>query len=115
MAARSTPRPVPDAADDVGADSAADSAAEGLDRGMEHLQTAAHEMIAAARSFLDVVEDVVSDREKLRGVADAVTDLVASAGGSLAKVADRVAHSAPGHAAGDETPTAPRVRRIHVE
>lgn len=108
MAARPSPRSVPDPDLD---------AAEGLDRGVEHLQTAAHEMIAAARSFLDVVEDVVSDREKLRGVADAVTELVASAGGSLARVADRVTGTPAerGSSADGSGGGGPRVRRIPVD
>jgi hypothetical protein len=54
-------------------------AAEGLD----HLQRAAREMVAAARSFLDVVEELVEDRSALAeaaatvtGLAGAVTDAV---------------------------------------
>ncbi len=54
-------------------------AAEGLD----HLQRAAREMVAAARSFLDVVEELVEDRTALAeaaatvtGLAGAVTDAV---------------------------------------
>ena len=42
-------------------------AAEGLD----HLQAAALEMIAAARAFLDVAEDLVADREKVSEVVAA--------------------------------------------
>lgn len=113
MTARSAPRSVPDPDTDT---------AEGLDRGVEHLQVAAHEMIAAARSFLDVIEDVVSDREKLRGVTDALTDALVSAGGSLARVAERVAGGGGG--AGDrvdpgvdgaDDDLARRIRRIPVD
>lgn len=92
------------------------SAHDDLGRGVEHLQSAAHEMLAAARSFLDVVEDVVSDRDKLSGVAATFTDLLGAAGGSLARVADRVAGT--GHSEADEAPdpaTRPRVRRIQVD
>jgi hypothetical protein len=39
--------------------------------GVEHLQRAAHEMIAAARTFLDVVEDVVGDNAAVASVAEA--------------------------------------------
>ena len=39
--------------------------------GVEHLQRAAREMIAAARTFLDVVEDVVGDNAAVASVADA--------------------------------------------
>ena len=34
--------------------------------GVEHLQRAAREMVAAARSFLDAIEKVVEDRDALR-------------------------------------------------
>jgi hypothetical protein len=47
----------------------ADRAREGL----EHLQSAARELIAAARAMLDVAEDIVDD-------PDAVTQLVGSLG-----------------------------------
>lgn len=38
--------------------------------GVEHLQRAAREMIAAARSFLDAAERVVEDNEALRDLSD---------------------------------------------
>jgi len=44
---------------------------ERADEGLEHLQTAAEELIAAARAFLDVAEDVVRDP----GTASAVLGL----------------------------------------
>ena len=44
---------------------------ERADEGLEHLQTAAEELIAAARAFLDVAEDVVRDP----GTAKAVMGL----------------------------------------
>ena len=47
-------------------------------QGVEHLQSAARELLKAARSFLDVVEDVVEDPEKLTGAASGLTDLVAA-------------------------------------
>lgn len=56
-------------------------------KGVEHLQTAAHEMIEAARAFLDVIEDFVGDDEKMASVADAVT--------SVARGAARAARPAP--------------------
>lgn len=91
-----------------------------LDDGVEHLQAAAHEMLAAARSFLDVVEDVVSDRDKLGGVAATFTDLLGGAGGSLARMAERVARNGSDDAAGassdaDAGGPKPRVRRIPVD
>ena len=92
--------------------SAEDSAADGV----EHLQVAAREMLAAARSFLDAVEVVVADREKMSSVVSVVTDLFETAGASLASMAgDRT-----GHAAGPGAPTpqpgaGARVRRVVVE
>ena len=51
-------------------------AAEGVD----HLQRAAREMVAAARSFLDVVEELVEDRAALADVAAAVSGAAAAVG-----------------------------------
>ncbi len=42
----------------------------------EHLQTAARELIRAARSFLDLVEDVVEDPDRLAGAASSVAGMV---------------------------------------
>jgi hypothetical protein len=46
-------------------------------QGVEHLQSAARELLKAARSFLDVVEEVVEDPERLTGAAAGLSDLVA--------------------------------------
>jgi plasmid stabilization system protein ParE len=43
--------------------------------GVQHLQTAAQELIEAARAFLDVVEDYVGDEQKMASVADAVASV----------------------------------------
>ena len=84
--------------------------------GVEHLQAAAGEMLAAARSFLNAVEDVVSDRDKLSAAAASVTDLLGSAGASISHLADRVAsHSAAGQPDGAPASARPRVRRIDVD
>lgn len=51
---------------------------ERADEGLEHLQTAAEELIAAARAFLDVAEEVVTDpktAESLAGLLDSVAGL----------------------------------------
>ncbi len=48
---------------------------ERADEGLEHLQTAAGELIKAARAFLDVAEEVVNDpttAETLLGFFDSV-------------------------------------------
>jgi hypothetical protein len=44
--------------------------------GVEHLQAAARELLGAARAFLDVVEDVVEDSDRLNGAAATLTDLL---------------------------------------
>lgn len=46
--------------------------------GVEHLQAAARELLLAARSFLDVVEEVVEDRDRFGGAATGVVDLLRS-------------------------------------
>ncbi len=43
---------------------------------VEHLQAAAREMIAAARAFLDVAEDLIADPAPLLAVVSALGDLV---------------------------------------
>lgn len=66
---------------------------ERADEGLEHLQTAAEELIAAARAFLDVAEEVVTDpktAESLVGFLDSVAGLARRgrpgwAGGSAGK------------------------------
>jgi hypothetical protein len=50
-------------------------AAEGVD----HLQAAALEMIEAARAFLDVAEQVVSDRDRVAEAFSVVTDVARAA------------------------------------
>lgn len=77
--------------------------------GVEHLQTAAIEVIAAVRAFLDVAEAVVRDPS---AVATAATTLV-----DVARQATSPAGPAGGHA--DTTgpagsPDEPRVTRIRV-
>lgn len=44
--------------------------------GVEHLQSAARELVAAARSFLDVVERVVEDDERFTGAAGSLAEMV---------------------------------------
>ena len=55
--------------------------------GVEHLPRAAREMIAAARSFLDVVEDVVGDHVAVSSVAEAFS----SWGQAVSRAAGRMA------------------------
>jgi hypothetical protein len=80
-------------------------------QGVEHLQAAVLEMISAARAFLDVVEDVVSDPEKVAEVVSVVE--------SVADAAVRAAGAGPGvtgpeRPAGD-SPSRNRSGRAPVE
>lgn len=47
--------------------------------GMEHLQTAAKELIEAARAFLDVIDDFVDDRERLSSAISSLGSAIESA------------------------------------
>ena len=48
-------------------------------QGVDHLQAAALEMIEAARAFLDVAEEVVSDRHRVAEAFTVVTDVARAA------------------------------------
>lgn len=76
-----------------------DRAAEGL----EHLQRAAIEMIAAARAFLDVAEDLVKDP----AAASTIVQTAAAMG-------RMVLHGTPEPEEPQVTADEPKVRRIHV-
>jgi hypothetical protein len=75
---------------------------------VEHLQTAARELVAAARSFLDVVEEVVEDPDRLSGAATSVVDLLRDGLGAVARPSsplepwERAAWSAPEEPAADQ-------------
>ena len=85
---------------------------ERVREGVEHLQVAALEVIAAVRSFLDVAEEVVRDRAALgafvQTVGDTVGDLVTLGTSAPAKATDD-ATSEPG-----PTAAAGGVTRIRV-
>ena len=57
--------------------------------GIEHLQRAATEVIAAARAFLDVAEDLVSDRERLAEAAGLVATVANAASEGVGRAARR--------------------------
>jgi hypothetical protein len=82
----------------------ADPAREGL----EHLQAAAHEMIAAARSMLDAVEEILEDPRAAGSVAAAFGTVSRLIEGAVAQVNGVVTGS---HAEPDDEP---RVQRIKV-
>lgn len=60
------------------------------DQGIEHLQTAAKEMVFAARSFLDAIEGVITDRDKMSAAVGTMTDILETAGESLTSLGDMV-------------------------
>ena len=51
-----------------------------LQAGLDHLQRAAHEVIAASRALLDVVEDLVDDPHAASTLADMFSSVTALAG-----------------------------------
>lgn len=55
--------------------------------GIDHLQRAASEVIAAARAFLDVAEDLVADRERMAEVAAVVGSVANAAAESVGNAA----------------------------
>jgi hypothetical protein len=85
-------------------ETAADPAREGL----EHLQSAALEMIAAARSMLDAVEELLDDPQAATAIVSAVGTVGRLVEGAIASVTGAAARGASDE--GDE----PRVQRIKV-
>lgn len=53
--------------------------------GVAHLQAATRELIAAARSFLDVAEELVDDPEAVTSVVGGLIDLVRGASGATGR------------------------------
>lgn len=105
------------AGDANAAESSADGGDPRLQDGVEHLQRAAREMIAASRALLDVVEDLVEHPDGVKELLGAV--------GSLGDVAGRAMRSAGGRAGSrgaasaggggqDEDDDDPPVQRIPV-
>jgi hypothetical protein len=80
---------------------------EAVAKGVAHLQSAALEMIAAARSFLDAVEELVSDPDKIGEVVSVVGSAAASVT-DLAKRMESTKGSRP------TAPSADGVERIRV-
>ena len=56
--------------------------------GVEHLQRPARELLAAARSFLDVAEEMVEDPDRFTGAASQVVDLLRGGMGNVIPGAD---------------------------
>ena len=57
--------------------------------GVSHLQAAARELVAAARSFLDVVEEVVNDDDRLAEMVEQVTDTLRGAADAVTETGSR--------------------------
>ena len=81
-----------------------ESGGERAREGLEHLQTAVREMIAAARAFLDAVDDLVEDPHAVAAIKSTVSSVARLAGGAL---------SGRGLAGPDDD--SPKVERITVK
>jgi len=75
----SRPDPADDRADEASEDRSRGRSDQPSDEAIEHLQAAAGEMIAAARSFIDAVEGVVHDREAVASVVDTFSSVAQAA------------------------------------
>jgi F420-dependent methylenetetrahydromethanopterin dehydrogenase len=84
--------------------SAKEESSDLAQEGLAHLQAAAKEMIAAARSFLDVAETLVEDPQAVQALGGAVTTLAKLAAGTLLNAAE----------GGADDGGEPRVQRIRV-
>jgi hypothetical protein len=82
--------------------------------GMAHLQAAAREMVAAARSFLDALEDVVNDDDRMTTVVSGVTDMLRDATDTVAGVGRRVVTNRGGDPGPDGSGDG-RVERIDLD
>ena len=83
-------------------------------RGVEHLQAAAMEMIAAARAFLDVVEDVVADPDKVADVVSAVGSVANSVSDAARDAARGTTRARSDSPTGDAADPDDGVQRIQV-
>jgi hypothetical protein len=81
--------------------------------GLEHLQAAALEMIAAARAFLDVAEDLVAGPERVAGTLASLAMLVDLAGRGAGRRSAGAEDGGRGAEAADADGP-PRIRRIEV-
>jgi hypothetical protein len=75
-------------------------------QGVEHLQAAAHEMIAAARSMLDACEEVLEDPR--------ASETLASILGSVSRVVGGITGLVPHGATEAEDDDVPRVQHIKI-
>jgi hypothetical protein len=88
---------------------------ERVAEGVDHLQAAALEMIAAARVFLDVAEDLVTDPERVAGTLASLAALADLIGRSGRQRAGAPPGDASGEAeTGDRDARRSRLRSIEV-
>ena len=90
-------------ADGAGPDSPGNDHDPRLQSGLDHLQRAAREMIAASRALLDVAEELVDDPKAASGIIDL-----------LGSVAGRAERRPPRGSAEGEDDDDPPVQRIPV-
>ena len=83
-------------------------ATEAARAGFEHLQTAAHEMIAAARSMLDAVEELLDDPRTAASLTTAFTTVGRVIEGAVASVTNTMT------GASDDANDDSHVQRIKV-
>ena len=84
---------------------------------IDHLQTAASEMIAAARSFLDAVEGVVHDRDAVATVVETFSTVAQAAAQAATRVNPARRHSgdhSAGHSSHEDDDDPPGVQHIRV-
>ena len=74
--------------------------------GLAHLQTAAHEMIAAARSMLDACEELLEDPR----AGEALTSVI----GSVARVVGGISGLAPSEEPDEDSREESRVQHIKI-
>ena len=74
--------------------------------GLEHLQSAAHEMIAAARSMLDAVEELVDDPR----MASSVTAAFATVGRVIEGAVASMTEAASAQGRHDDEPHVQRIK-----
>ena len=72
-----------------------------LQAGLDHLQQAAREMIAASRALLDVAEELVEDPKAASGIIDLL--------GSVAGRNERRPPASPDDVEGDDDPPVQRI------
>jgi len=105
-----------DEADEADRTDPADQGDERVGDGVEHLQAAAREMIAAARTFLDVAEDVVGDHVVVSSLAEVLGTMgqaVVRAGNRARDAAGSPGSRHPGPG-GDDGDDGSRVQHIDV-